>query len=55
MDNDQTHLRSIARPAILFDFSSNALLSSLSVLFVSSGAWIIVENKWQGILRYFNG
>ena len=43
------------KPAILFDFVSNALLSCLSVLFVLSSAGIIVGNKRQGILRYFNG
>ena len=41
------------KPAILFDFPSNVLLRSLSVLSLSSGAEIIVENKWQGILRLF--
>jgi len=33
------------KPAILFDSASNVLLSSLSVISVSSGAAIIVENK----------
>ena len=34
-------------------FATNVLLSSLSVLSVLSGAEIIVENKWQGILHLF--
>ena len=33
------------KPAILFDFASNVMLSSLSVLSVSSGTGIKVENK----------
>ena len=41
------------KPAILFDFASNVLLSSLTVLPVSSSARIIVENKWQRILCFF--
>ena len=41
------------KPAILVDFASNILLSSLAVLPVSSSARIKVENKWQGILRFF--
>ena len=41
------------KTAILFDFASNILLSSLAVLPVSSSARIKVENKWQGILRFF--
>ena len=43
------------KPAILFDFASNSnvLLRSLSVLSVSSGAEIMVENKCQGNLRLF--
>ena len=43
----------IFKPAILFDFASNVLLSSLSVLSVSSGTEIMVENKRQGILPLF--
>ena len=41
------------KTAIFFAFASNVLLSSLSVLSASSGAEIIVENKWQGILHLF--
>ena len=43
----------IFKPAILFDFASNVLLSSLSLLSVSSSAEIMVENKRQGILPLF--
>jgi len=39
--------------AILFDFASNVLISSLSVLSVLSGTEIIVENKRKGILYLF--
>ena len=38
-------LAGLVKPAILFNFMLNILLGSLSVLSVSSGAGIIVENK----------
>ena len=41
-------LAGLVKPAILFNFMLNILLGSLSVLSVSSGAGIIVENKWLG-------